>query len=100
PRPRDALRPEGRRPRARGPLRANGRTAGRQHRRRLARRGDRRAEDRAGGLVRGCPRVLWLALEPVDRDPGPVQVALVLADVEDALQPLEALVVPRLEGVV
>ena len=47
PRARDALRAEGGRPRPRGPLRPHGRAARRQHRRRLARGGDRRAEDRA-----------------------------------------------------
>ena len=41
---------------ARGPLRPDGRAARRRDRRRLARGGDRRAEDRAAGLVRSGAR--------------------------------------------
>ena len=43
-----------------GRLRPHGGAAGRRDRRRAARRRRRRAEDRAAGLVRGRPRLLWL----------------------------------------
>ena len=60
PRPRDPVRPEGRRPRPRRPLRPDGCAARRLDRRRLARGGDPRAEDRAARVVRGGPRLLRL----------------------------------------
>ena len=48
-------------------LRPDGRAAGRQHRRGLPRRGDGRAEDRAGGLVRGRPGVFRLTTSATRR---------------------------------
>src|SRR5207248_5901280 len=65
-RARDALRPEGGRPRTVRAVRPDGGVAGRRHRRRLARGGDGGAEDGPARVVRGGAGIFRLAAIDLD----------------------------------
>ncbi len=74
PHPRPALRPQGGRPRRRRQLGPDGGAARRRRRLRAAHRGDRRAEARAGGLVRDREDVLRLAPGKLRSNAGVAQL--------------------------